>query len=256
MGTGPLLGALICLVLAGCSSATEVPNPPASELRVSVTLFDHADAAETPSATTFLAINLQAPVTVRGEPQEQTIKGADARTLVCDGVTMSETNNASGPQGRFLDDYVGDVPSQQFAYTCIYYWNAGAQQATLTIPVPIPNSPQIRTPTSRATLQKPDYGEPGVSITYAPANNRSATVIATAADFNKRAATSDVVGDIGSVTIGADKFSSNFSVGWGTLKITRAVSHVDLSSYATNTAFASVKLDTYEQLVQIPVFWL
>jgi hypothetical protein len=256
MGMAPLLGALISLVLAGCSSATLIPNPPASALQVSVTLFDHADSAETSSATTFLAIDLQTPETVRGTQQEQSITGSDTQTLVCNGVTMSQNNYASAPQEKYTDYYVGDVPPQQVAYTCIYYWNAGAQQATLTIPIPISNSPQIQAPASHATLQKPDYGGPGVTVTYAPANNGSATVTATAADFNKRSAKSDSSGDVGSVTIGADKFPSNFSVGWGTLKLTRAISHVDLSRDAGNLAFASVTLDTYEQIDQIPVFWL
>src|SRR5215467_8426629 len=88
MGMAPLLGALISLVLAGCSSATLVPNPPASAIQVNVTLFDHADSSETPGATTFLAIDLLTPETVRGKQQEQSITGSDTQTLVCDGVTM------------------------------------------------------------------------------------------------------------------------------------------------------------------------
>jgi hypothetical protein len=84
-------------------------------------------------------------------------------------------------------------------------------------------------------------------------------VTATASDYDKRAATSDQQNDGGTVVIAPQRFPPAFSVGWGTLLLTRSLTpttSTDLRTVDTNSAFASVDLSSYEQVDQIPVFWI
>lgn len=249
-----LVGALLGLMgnLAGCG-ATSVANPPASTLDIRVSVFDHESASRTPSDTTLLAITLTRFTSSGFVRSSETVQGTDAETLVCGGISLHfvDANSLSTPNAG---SYVGSLPPQTGAYVCTYSWNQGTQRATLTIPVELPSLPRIQSPASRATLAVPAPGERGVTLTYANAGSSGAQVVAAADDFNKRTASSDARDDVGSVTIDPQKFPQAFSVGWGTLSLTRSITGVDIST--ANAAFASARLTTYEQLDQIPVFWV
>lgn len=253
-----LVGILWPLVaLAACGTTAQVPNPAASTLKIDVSVFDHENTNRTPSGTTLLNITLLGPPP-RGSLLNETVEGADAQTLVCDGVTMQlvQTIGVSSPIQLEQGSYEGNVPPQSGAYTCTYFWNQGAQQATLTIPVVIPNRPHIQSPASRNTVQVPTPGAGGVALSYTPAGNTGAGVTAIASDYNKRDVSSGQQGDSGSVVITSRQFPQAFSVGWGTLSLIRSVGETDLSTVGTNSAFASVHLTQFEQVDQIPVFWI
>jgi hypothetical protein len=256
-----LVAAMIwCLAaLAACGPTAQVANPPANTLLIYVGVFDRETVDHTPSDTTLLYITL-----TRHPPgggilsSDETVKGTDARTLECNGVAM-QSETVPGTINRDQQNsvsYSGSVPPQTDHYTCTYYWNQGAQQATLTIPVMIPNLPHIQAPASRAMVQVPVSGEHGVTVTYAPAANSGVSVTATASDYDKRAATSDQQNDDGTALIDPQRFPPAFSVGWGMISLTRSFMPTDLSKVGSNSAFASVHLSQYEQADQIPVFWI
>jgi hypothetical protein len=254
-----LLGPLVtAMTLAGCAASVSIPNPPANTLQITVSVYDHESADHAPSDTTLLTIFLASKQSSGGAIGFQAVEGTDAQTLVCDGVQMHfvGTTNLFGPSLPPEGSYAATVPPQSGAYTCTYFWNQGAQQATLTIPVLIATRPSIQTPASRAMLQWPTPGGPGITLTYAPAGNSGASVMATARDYDSRTASSDQNADSGTVVIDAQRFPHVFSVGWGTLSLTRSISSQDLGAVGTNSAFASVNLSLFEQAEQIPIYWI
>lgn len=251
-----VLGILLGLMgsLVGCGATSEA-NPPASKLDILVSVFDHESATHTPSETTYLVITLRRPDSSGAIHTDSVVVGTDAQTLTCGDTSLQPVaaNSLSEPNAG---SYVGSVPPQSGAYVCTYFWNQGAQQATLTIPVELPTLPHIQSPASRATLAVPALDERGITLTYTNAGSTGAKVVAAANDYNKRAASSDAGNDDGSATIVPQKFPQTFSVGWGTLSLTRSITNVNISSAGGNAAFASIYLNTYEQLDQIPVFWV
>jgi hypothetical protein len=247
--------ALLGVSMAGCaSSATAQTNPPASKVGVAVTVLDHESIKRLPSDTTTLIIRLSVQQQSGIFTTYADFFGTDARTLVCDGVVMPVDHSGS-LDDRYQGDYVGAVPPRTDQYTCVYSWGQGTQQAALAIPVLIPDLLHIQTPARRAIIQTPGPGSPGVTLTYAPASSRAAAVTATATDFNQRTATSGDGADQGSVTIVSSAFPTLFSLGWGTLTLTRSTSLSDLKSFSDNAAFAQASLDKFEQVDTIPVFW-
>lgn len=248
-----MLAALLAVMasVAGCGGVapTARANPPASKLGIAVTVLDHENLKHAPSDTSTLAIRLS----LQQSGAESDIYGTDAQTLVCDGVAMrlDLSRNLDDP---YDGEYIGSVQPQTDQYTCVYSWSHGAEQALLAIPVLIPDVPRIQTPARRAIVQTPGAGSPGLSLTYAPANFQFATVTATASDFNQRTATSAAGADGGEITIATSAFPTLFSVGWGSLTLTRSSSAGDLRNYSDNAAFAKVSLD-FEQVDTIPVFW-
>ncbi len=251
-----LVGVVLGLIgsLAGCGATAEA-NPPANKLDIEVSVFDHESATHTPSETTFLVITLRRLTSSGVFQSDTTVEGTDAQTLTCGGTSLQfvDASSLSAPNAG---SYVGSVPPQTGAYVCTYFWGQGAKQATLMIPVELPTLLHIQSPASRATLAVPAPDERGITITYTNAGSTGAQVVAAANDYNKRAASSDAGSDDGSATIVPQKFPQTFSVGWGTLSLTRSITDVKISTSGTNTAFASVHLNTYEQLDQISVFWV
>ncbi len=240
---------LLCVLLglAGCGSTpTTVANPAASTLDVVVNVLDHRNAAQSPSNTVNLAITLsQASQSRIGGGQ--TIEGADAKTLVCDGNTLLQFSQ---------NKYVGDVPAQTDHYTCTYFWQNGLQSAVIVIPLLLGSLLSISDPVSGATVAVPASGDPGVTISYGGSGIAGAQVTAMASDFNKRTASSDSGPDRGIVTIPATQFESSFGIGWGTITLTRSITNVNISARANNAAFHSVKVDSFEQVAVTPVRWL
>jgi hypothetical protein len=80
--------------------------------------------------------------------------------------------------------------------------------------------------------------------------------VATASDYNKRPAATDSIADVGRVIIPAVRFPDSFSIGWGTITLTRTFSKVDITARASNAAFHSVTLEIPDQVVTVPVRWL
>jgi len=251
-----VLGVLLSLMgsLAGCG-ATSAAIPQASKLVILVSVFDHESDTHTPSETTYLVITLRRPDSSAAFHTDSIVVGTDVQTLTCGDTSLQpvDANSLSEPHAG---SYVGSVPPQSGAYVCTYFWNQGAKQATLTIPVELPTLPHIQSPASRATLAVPAPDERGITLTYNNAGSTVAKVVAAANDYNKRAASSDAGNDDGSATIVPQKFPQTFSVGWGTLSLTRSITNVNISTAGANAAFASVYLDTFDQLDQIPVFWV
>jgi len=240
----------LCVLLgvAGCSSMpTTVANPSADKLDVSVSVYDHQNAAQAPSNTTRLTITLSLPG--KGPfDASQPIEGSDAKTLVCDGQT----------QLRFSgDSYVGDVPVQTGHYTCTYFWQNGVHSAILIIPVVLHSTPGIDEPTGGATIDVPSSeADSGVTISYSGSGEASARVVATARDFNKRTAASDLSPDRGVVTIPAPRFEASFGIGWGTITLTRSFDSITIKTRTNNAAFRAVTLVTPDQVAVVPVRWL
>ncbi|HEX9039043.1 MAG TPA: hypothetical protein VF808_18825 [Ktedonobacterales bacterium] len=245
----------LALSLAGCgATVTKLPNPPASALSVLVTVYDHETAHHTPAGTTLLAVTLTRPAP-NGFGSD-TVDGSDAMTLACDGVT-AQFNDSGGIGDPTYGAYLASVPPQTGAYTCVYYWQNGAQQATLTIPVVLSGPPRIQTPASRDVVSAPVAGNPALTLTYAPAGQPDVSVMGAASDFNQRAIATSTGNDEGTLTIAPEQSPPAFSVGWGTLTLTRSLkSEEDISRLEANSAFASAALSGYEQVDQIPVFWV
>ena len=251
-----LLG--VAVSQAGCTVNTAEPNPPASMLQIAVTVFDRETVLQTPSDTTLLVIDLERKKPGVGQSEVDSIQGTDANTLVCEGVVMQYSGGTT-----YVDEhreipagYAGSVPSQNGEYTCTYSWNQGAQHATITIPVLMPNLPRIQSPASRATLNVPAPGDSAFTLTYANAGNSGASVVAKASDYDRRTASSGPGADNGTAAIESQRFPSAFSVGWGMLSLTRSMTGADITTVGTDSAFESVKIVMYEQVDQVPVFWV
>lgn len=249
---------VLLMSLAGCGSATstqQVPNPPASELNATVTVFDRDALDHTPSDRTIIIIQL-ARVTPTNGSSRDIIEGTEARTLACDGVTMDFDPLLTAGFAPYQDSYAVTVAPRTTAYSCVYFWDNGAQQAVITIPALRAEAPQIQSPTGRAVLAAPRPGDAGLAVSYSPQGAADANVAVTASDYNKRSATSGAVADTGAVTIAASAFPEVFSVGWGTITLTRRITNITLDASGGESSFASVQLTSYEQVDQIPVFWV
>jgi hypothetical protein len=241
--------ALLCILLclASCGTApTTIANPAASTLDVAVTVLDHRNAGQTPGNTVNLAIKLSQAPQSRGSGA-QIIHGSDAKTLVCDGNTQLQFSGSS---------YEGDVPAQIGQYTCTYFWQNGLHSAVLVIPPLLAFPLSIGDPANGATVAVPDSGDPGVTVSYGGPGTANAQVTAMASDFNNRTATSDAAPDRGAVSIPASQFPASFGIGWGTVTLKRTVTNAVISTLASNSAFHSVTVDSFEQMAVTPVRWL
>jgi hypothetical protein len=248
----------VLMSLAGCGSATstqQIPNPPASELNATVSVLDRATPGHSPSDHTIIIIQLTRVTPTNGSSKD-IIQGTETRTLACDGVTMEFNPLLNAGLAAYQDSYVATIAPQTAAYSCAYFWDNGAQQAAITIPALRAEAPQIQSPTSRAILSAPRPGDAGLSVSYSPQGAADARVTVTATDYNNRSATSGEVADAGSVTIAAASFPSVFSVGWGTISMTRTISDRALDTGGASSSFNSIQLKTYEQVDRISVFWV
>jgi hypothetical protein len=245
------IAALLCVALsaASCSGGgTAIANPAANLVDVKVTVLDHQSAQGAPGATTHLEI-----VLIQNTSQPPTtFVSTEAKTLVCDGQTP--LNLELQPDGSAA--YLGDVPAQVDRYTCTYFWAFGRKSAVFVIPVPLTSALGVLSPPSGDTISIPDPGDPGITVEYSGSGATGAQVTATALDFIQRSATSGAGADIGEVTIPSSSFPTNFSVGWGTIALTRSVSNVDLTATPPNQALHSVHLDSFTQRTVTPVRWL